>query len=389
VAQPPLTAADCVAAALPEGHSWPGRPGQDDLDAIPGCPAVYLLSDACAAPVLLATTQSLKRVLVSRLAEAAQQSRKADLAAITRSVRWRPLATPFEGRWWYYRLARELYPQQYRRMIAFGPAWFLNVDWDARVPDLRVSNQVWSAPGQFVGPWPTQHAARETLDGLWDLFNLCRHPEEVRQTPSGTRCAYAEMGRCDAPCDGSAPLSAYAERCRAAWRFVSAGCGEWIEGATKRMKQAAGVQKYELAALLRQQVRFAEAWRAQWARHARPAEEMRYLLGFRATRRKAAKLFLFRAGHLTDGPLIAARRVGRDAAVWVRNELAKPVSDLAPVVRMEQTWLFSHLLYGSERNAAFLVPLGDDGVPVDLEQKAASWAAAVCRQRGGTQNSAS
>ncbi len=388
MAEPLRIAAESVAAALPEVRTWPARPGPSELDILPGCAALYLLIDIHAAPILLATTQALKRVLMSRLADPAQRPRKTDLAEITRGVRWRPLATPFEGRWWYYRLARELYPQQYRRMVGFGPAWFLHVDWDAAVPELRVSNQVWCVPGRFVGPWPTQHAARETLEGLWDLFDLCRYPDQVRQAPHGTRCAYAEMGRCDAPCDGSVPLAAYAERCRAAWRFLNGGSGEWIERATARMKEAAAVQKYELAALLRQQARFAEAWRAQWAPYIQAAEGMQYLLGFRATRRQAVKLLLFRAGGLTEGPVIPARRVGSDAAAWLRTQLAEPRPELLPIVRMEQTWLLGHLLYGGERETALLLALPGGELPVDLTEKVADW---LVRQGGGrtdSQNSA-
>jgi excinuclease UvrABC nuclease subunit len=274
-------------------------------------------------------------------------------------------------------------------MVAFGPAWFLNVDWDAPVPEIRVSNQVWCAAGEFIGPWPTQHAARETLDGLSDLFDLCRDPEQLRQVPRGTRCTYAEMRRCDAPCDGSAPLAGYSERCRAAWRFLSGGCGEWIDQATARMKQAAAVQKYELAALLRQQVRFAEVWRAQWAPHVQPAEQMCYLLGLRATRRQAIKLLLFRAGHLTDGPLIPIRRAAPEAATWLREQLGQPVPEMASVPRMEQTWLWGHFLYGSERETALLVPLPDDGVAVDWEATVKSWTAHLGKRRDDTRNSPS
>jgi excinuclease UvrABC nuclease subunit len=388
VAESAFSISDSVAAALPEVRSWPARPTLGDLEALPSGPAVYLLANADCVPVLLATTQSLRRVLVSRLGPEAHRPRKADLAEVTRNLRWRALATAFEGRWWYYRLARELYPQRYRRMVSFGPAWFLNVDWDAPVPEIRVSNQVWCAGGQFVGPWPSQHSARETLEGLVDLFDLCRDPDQLRRVPRGTRCAYAELGRCDAPCDGSAPLPAYAERCRAAWRFACGGYDEWIGQATGRMKQAAAVQKYELAALLRQQVLFAEAWRDHWSPKVQPAEHMRYLLGLRATRRQAVKLFLFRAGDLTDGPLLPARRVTSEAAAWLRGALAR-TPDLPAVVRMEQTWLFSHFLYGSELDSALLMRVPGADVPADLENQVQSWTAHLSARLKSAPNSQS
>jgi excinuclease UvrABC nuclease subunit len=378
--------AEQLRAALPEIRTWSDRPGPADLASLPGCPAVYLLADASGAPVQLATTQSLKRALVSRLSEPRRpRPGKTDLAEIARSVRWRPLSTPFEGRWWYHRLAREIYPRQYRRLISFGPAYFLHVSWEQPVPELRVTERIWCLDGQFLGPWPTHKACQAALEGLWDLFDLCRHPEQVRKTPRGTRCAYAEMGHCDAPCDGSAPLSAYADRCRAAWRFTAGAASQWIVAATQRMKQAAAGQKYELAGRIKQQLQFARTWQEQWAPRVRPAEEMNYLLVLPVTRRRAWKLLLFRAGLLADGPTVARRRIGSEAAAWLRAELAGPSVELSSAVRMEQTWLVCHFLYSREAESALLVPLPVLEVPADLEHTLAEKAAASRPPRGKRQ----
>lgn len=355
-----------LASALPETHAWSGRPVADDLAALPGGPALYLLTDAGAAPVQLATTQSLRRVLLARLADPDRKPRRADLAEVARGVRWRPLSTAFEGRWWYYRVARELYPNDYRRRIAFGPAWFLQVNWTDAVPELRATERVWVQPGEFVGPWPTHRAARETLELLWDLFDLCRYPEQVRKAPQGTRCAYAEMNRCDAPCDGSVPLSAYSERCRAAWRFVTGGSLEWAGRAALHMKQAAAQREYEVAARLKQHVQVAEAWHARWAGNVQRAERMDVLLGFRAARRRAWKLFRFRRGELIEGPVVTARKVGSGALAWLDAQPEAPPAETAPAVRMEQTWLYGHELYGSERDFVLLVTLPEGRAPHDL-----------------------
>jgi excinuclease UvrABC nuclease subunit len=375
--------ADQLHAALPEIRTWSDRPGPAELASLPGCPAVYLLADASGTPVQLATTQSLKRALVSRLSEP-QRPRpgKADLAEIARSVRWRPLSTPFEGRWWYHRLAREIYPRQYRRLISFGPAYFLHVSWEQPVPELRVTERVWCLDGHSLGPWPTHKACQAALEGLRDLFDLCRHPEQVRKAPGGTRCAYAEMGHCDAPCDGSAPLWVYLDRCRAAWRFAAGGAGQWIVAAAERMNQAADGQKYELAGLIKQQLEFARDWQEQWAPRVRPAEEMNYLLALPVTRRRGWKLLLFRTGHLTDGPVVPQRRVGPQAAAWLRAELSRPTPESPATLRMEQTWLVCHFLYSREAESALLVPLPVLEIPADLEQSLAEKAEAARQRRG-------
>ncbi|MBU0640183.1 MAG: hypothetical protein KKB50_15060 [Planctomycetes bacterium] len=357
------------ADALPENHAWEGRPGDAEVTPLPGCPAVYLLSDAEGAPVQLATTQQLRRAVKLRLADSSEQRRgKADLAEIVRRIMWRRVYSPLEGRWWYYRLAREMYPREYRRLVSFGPAWFLHVDWNTPCPELRVTERIWCLSGAFVGPWPTRTACQQAWDGLCDLFDLCRYPEQVRRAPNGERCAYADMGRCDAACDGSVPLAAYVARCRAAWQFASGDAEGWIAVAEREMRAAAADRRYERAGQIKQQLAFARRWQSQWASAIRSSEDFRYLLVVPVTRRKASKLFLFRLGHLVDSPVIAERRLVREGVQWVTEEAGRVSSAVDPVGRMEQTWLVAHFMRHSESRGALIVPLPRAGVPADLEQ---------------------
>ncbi|HUU94613.1 MAG TPA: hypothetical protein VM487_02660 [Phycisphaerae bacterium] len=354
---------------LPEVHTWAGRPGSADLAALPGCPAVYLFIDADGAPVQLATTQHLRRLTLSRLADPERPQRgKADLAEIVRGIRWRQVYSPFEGRWWYYRLARRMYPREYRPLISFGPAWFLNIDWQQPVAEIRVTERIWCVDGECLGPWPTQRSCHEALEGLWDLFELCRYPEQVRKAPHGTRCAYAEMGRCDAPCEGSAPIEAYRARCRAAWHFACGGIREWITDAAGRMQAAAAERQYERAGLLKRQLAFAEKWRRDRAPRIRPDEQFNDLLAIPVTRRRAHKLFLFRRGHLIDGPVLLDRKLASQAPSWLEEALTRKPESLDATIRMEQTWLVAHFLYHQEARSAIRVPLPTGELPGELAE---------------------
>ncbi len=364
----PDMSAESVAEALPEVLHWSGRPTAAELARLPNSPAVYLLATADGAVVQLATAQALKRVLVSRLAGLPScRSGKADLGELTRMVRWRRLSTGLEGRWWYYRLARELYPQEYRRLISFGPAYFLHVDWEQPVPQLGVTERVWCLPGRFAGPWPTEAECRKVLEGLTDLFDLCRQPAQLRRAPRGTRCAYADLGRCDAPCDGSAPLSGYVARCRAAWDFLCGGMDGWIERASRAMAQAAREQRFELAGRIKQQLEFARQAKSHWARWVRPAEELDCLLALRVHRRRAWKLLLLRRGELIDGPVCPQRNLGPEAMAWTARQLSQPETACQPTVRMEQTWLVSRYLIDPQRGRAIVIRLAGSGVPPDLD----------------------
>ncbi|MBU0717091.1 MAG: hypothetical protein KJ749_02490, partial [Planctomycetes bacterium] len=93
--------ADLITPALPDVHTWTGRPGADEFAGLPGGPAVLLFVDEHGTPVQLLTTQQLRRFVTSRLSEPEDVRRgRTDLAEVVRGVRWRRVHCQFEARWW-------------------------------------------------------------------------------------------------------------------------------------------------------------------------------------------------------------------------------------------------------------------------------------------------
>jgi DNA polymerase-3 subunit epsilon len=350
---------DAIACLLPECCTFSAAVTREDVAAFPAVPAVFLLTDASAAPVLLARTQNLRRLLLSRLVEAPAEAatKRADLSEVVRTVRWRAVHCAFEARWRHLCAARILYPRDYRRQLDFGPAWYLHVDWSPPIPEISVSERVWIEPGEFAGPWLSRRECAAALDGLRDLFDLCRYPEQVARTPHGKRCAYADMGRCDAPCDGSVPPRAYVERTRAAWRFVCGGAAAWIEAAQARMRSSAAGQRFELAAQIKQQIAFAQHWSTEWSAAVRPVEETNLVLAIPATRRRAWKLFLFRSGRLEDGPLVRTAKAANEVESWLRGALDAGPGACAPQLQMEQAWLVAQFCGSDAARGAVIAPV--------------------------------
>ena len=357
--------------ALPEELAWSGPPQKDDLAKLPGCPAVYLLLDEAGTPVQLAATQQLRRLALARLLEPPEPHRgRANLNEVVRAVRWHRVYSAFEGRWWYYRLARAMYPQHHLHLISFGPAWFLEVDWRQHVPEISLTKNIWQDENvECVGPWLTHDSGQQALEWLWGLFDLCRYPEQVRRAPEGTSCAYAEMDRCDAPCDGSAPLERYVERCRAAWEFTCGAVRPWIDAAKHRMKAAADSQQFEQAGRIKKQLAAAWKWHDNWLPLTRPAEELNYLLAIPVTRRRSWRLFLFRRGHLDEGPILTDRQLPKSAGSWLQERLSRAPEATDTPVRTEQTWLVAHFLKSKEGDASLIRALPTLEVPSDLEDE--------------------
>jgi len=354
---------------LPESARWDGRARPEVWDLVPRHPAVFLLVDGSGLPIQLGATQNLRRQLQARF-EAPQEARpRADVAEIARAVRWRVTHSPFESRWWYYRLARRLHPREYASMVSFGPAHFLRVDWSAAPPDIGVSERIWAQAGEFLGPWPSRRACVEALDTLRDLFDLCRYPEQVRKAPAGLRCAYFEMARCDAPCDGTAPMPGYVERVRAAWAFAAEDSGAIVESARGAMRAAAREMRFEDAARLKRRIESAERWRTLRRPMVRRERDLNHLLSIPVTRRKAYKLCLFRAGALVFSDMLSGRGSADKAAAWLEGALAAP-QIVGARQRMEQTWLLAHLLERAERERVAIVPLRESATAAELLEAA-------------------
>jgi hypothetical protein len=105
--------------------------------SVPSGGGVYALTDEQDRLVLLAAGEGLRRAITYRLAPPPEASKKrADLKPVVRRIRWQRTYSPFETAYEFHRIARVLMPGEYLDTCAFGPAWFVHVDLDDRIPQL-------------------------------------------------------------------------------------------------------------------------------------------------------------------------------------------------------------------------------------------------------------
>ncbi len=367
-------------ALLPERRTFADRPSDAELAALPACAAVYLLEAGDGASVLLAHTQNLRRLAQSRFSQPLPDESpapRADLAEIVRAIRWREVDSRFEADWRYWRCVTQLSPREADKLAPFGPASYLRLDLGEAIPHPEVSERVCRASGAFIGPFPSRSAANAAHEGIVDLFDLCRYPEQVRRAPRGERCAYAEMGRCDAPCDGASSIADYRRRVEDAWRFASGGVADWIAEAEQRMRSLAGALQFEKAALLKTQLEFARRWSRSFF-GARLVAARPTVLLIPVVRRRAWKPFYFLDGALLDGPRIAERKLAAELTLWLERAGASAAQALAetdPDMRMRQHWLVAGFLQHPRSQEAIIFDPG----ATDAAQQVA---AAVAAKRG-------
>ena len=104
--------------------------------------------------------------------------------------------------------------------------------------------------GELIGPIEDKHAANRLIELVESCFDLCRYYNILVESPNGKACAYKEMGKCPAPCDGSISIEQY--RRMIEWSAkVLADPAEYIREQTRRMQSAAAELRFETASKIK------------------------------------------------------------------------------------------------------------------------------------------
>lgn len=201
------------------------------------------------ATLLLAATGHLRDFIAQRLNESNEPTARADLRPITHRILAHPTGSAFESDLFVLERARAVDPDLYtkitnqnrRALLVLNPDTGTWRTTETTSLELRGSERV-------VGPCLTNKSAQQLGETLDNIFELCRYPNELALAPNGTPCAYKEMGRCPAACDGSEPMHAYHERFDLAISAASGGLSDWESTIKDEIASASAELDFERAA---------------------------------------------------------------------------------------------------------------------------------------------
>ncbi len=289
---------------------------EPDYLALPDAPAVCIFDAPDRRTLLLATTASARDLARRRLGAlpAEERSSRADLRAICGCVHAIRVGSSLEADAVYLHQARERLPELARVVAERWRAWFVHVDPDAEFPQWTKTNLMVGLvgkrsastligtgtmpPGFLLGPLPDKDAAGRLIETIIDTFDLCRFHNLLVQAPSATACAYKEMGRCPAPCDGSEQMGDYRTR-------TAAACASAIDRTIAR-KRGAGVlrdlaacEKFEDAAATQRLLTRLESLDKPAFAQLRTLHDWTELLVLPGPRKEIATIALFHRGVLT------------------------------------------------------------------------------------------
>jgi len=197
-----------------------------DVSSLPNAPGLFAFEDDAGATLALAVTANVRRMVRERLRPRdcdAGPSRQIDYRAVTRCVRAMRIGSGFEGDWAYLQLARRRLPTTYGRLLERWRGWFLECDPDAEFPRFTASCEPRAdRPATVLGPLPDRGTVDSMIEALEETFDLCRYHHILREAPHGAACAYKEMGKCPAPCDGTISMDVYRRSVGEAVAFAGA-----------------------------------------------------------------------------------------------------------------------------------------------------------------------
>ena len=275
------------------------------LVALPSKAGILIIEDESGGTLSLLQTADVRRAARARLGsvDPAQtgRSRRVDLRSIAKRVVATTVGSTFEADWATLQLARIRLPHSYKSMLDRWQAWFLHCDPDERFPEWVKTSHPASTSGAHIGPFADKHAAARFREMLEDAFDLCRFHHILVQAPHGTACAYKEMGRCPAPCDGTVSMQHYHQQIRASIAFAQQPADvrtSW----EALMRDRSGAMDFEAAGRCKTLLaRTAMSERNEFS-HVRDFDAFRFIAVLPSEREGVARLFAIVGGWV--GPLL-------------------------------------------------------------------------------------
>jgi DNA polymerase-3 subunit epsilon len=222
-------------------------------ERLPHAPGVYVFKDAHNRVLYVGKSKDIRtrvRAYFTASESRRQIGEMVRLAAVVTPV---VCATPLEAEVRELRLIAEHKPRYNRRSRFPERTTWLKLTIEA-YPRLSMVAQVRDDGGAYLGPFGSRRAAEQAMTALHEGFRVrqCNQRLSVRRpTPA---CALAEMGRCNAPCDGSESVTAYAAHVSAVREAMFSDAGQLVQAISRRVETLVARERFEEAALHRDRV---------------------------------------------------------------------------------------------------------------------------------------
>jgi excinuclease ABC subunit C len=209
------------------------------LAELPDRSAVFVLSLGDAAPYLGRTALLARRI--RRLLRPTLYGERAT------ALEFWPTASRLDSALLLYRLARQYYPQTYRKLIKLRLPSYLKVLLSNEFPRTTITARL-SRSGLHYGPFRSR-AAAETLEAsVLEHFQIRRCAEDLAPSPEHPGCMYGEMNLCLRPCQAVVSPEGYATEVHRLTEFLSTGGRSLLDVVERSRDRFSAEMEFEQAA---------------------------------------------------------------------------------------------------------------------------------------------
>ncbi|HUS22446.1 MAG TPA: excinuclease ABC subunit UvrC [Aeromicrobium sp.] len=227
------------------------RPATGEIPAKPG---VYRFRDDEGRVIYVGKAKSLRSRLSSYFQDvSALHLRTHQMVTTAASVEWTVVDTEVEALQLEYTWIKEFDPRfnvKYRDDKSYP---WLAVTVGEEVPRVQVMRGAQKKGVRYFGPYSHAWAIRDTVDSLLRVFPMrsCSAGVYKRAHASGRPCLLGDIGKCAAPCVGRVSIDEHREIVNDFLAFMTGNTAGFTRDLERRMRDAAGDERYEQAAKYR------------------------------------------------------------------------------------------------------------------------------------------
>ena len=327
--------------------------------ALPARPAICLIEpkEPSADPFFI-RTQDLRRRLQRLLGPPDSFSKRLNLRNLTKGIRYRLTATPFEQTFAYYQQAKQLFPARYQKLLRIRPPAVLKVNLRNAYPRCYATRKIIvdaggePSGGIFYGPFASRKSADAFAESVLDLFKVRRCQIKIRRDPSFPGCIYSEMKMCLAPCFAGCSKEEYDVEVQRLVTFLKTGGASLQTSLESEREHASEELDFEKAALLHKKLdKLDDALRGQ-PELPRRLQDLNAVILQRGGEDQSIAVYEVRSGRIAEPFLLSFATLAgepRSAEQLLREQLENraepPSGDLS-----EHLWLLARWFYSNPRN---------------------------------------
>jgi excinuclease ABC subunit C len=287
------------------------------------------------------------------------RSKRLNLQAFARGVRYRLTGSPFEQAFAYYQNAKHFLPHRYTKMMRMRPPAVLKVSLRNAYPRCFVTRKIsvdetgTPSAGAYYGPFASRKSAAAFAERALDFFKVRRCQIKIRRDPTFPGCIYSEMKMCLAPCFAGCSKQEYAVEVQRLVKFLETDGHSMRNAIEQERERASDDLDFERAAAIHKRIEKLDDVLRGKPDLARRVQDLNAVILQRAAEDQTIAAYAVRGGRLAEPCLVRFAEIAgqpRSAEQVFRDYLEQPADLTAGENDLgENLWLVARWYYSNPR----------------------------------------